>query len=255
MASETISAQTLSDGLASHYGSAVVAEWTLPNSQVVQPVEMKTKPISVWLVEDHHAFREMVLRVINRAADMQCTRQFSSVEPALAALRAGETADVVLLDVELPGQSGLAAIEVIKELSPTTQITMLTVFQDDDKVFKAICSGASGYLLKTASSKTILDSIREVMAGGSPMSPKIARAVLTMFASNLSTPAKVDYGLTDREKEVLGLMADGLATKEIADKFGTSYFTVDTQLRTIYAKLHVHSRGKAVSKALKEHLI
>ena len=252
MGTENISGQALSDGAFRHSTLNATGALAMPH---IQPDPMKGKPPSVWLVEDHHAYRQLVLRVINRASDLTCPRQFSNVEAAIALLRTGEKPDVLLLDVELPGQSGLEAIKVIKELSPCTQVTMLTVFQDDEKVFKAICSGASGYLLKTASSKTILDSIREVLVGGSPMSPKIARAVLTMFASNFPPPSTADYGLTRREKEVLSLMADGLAIKEIAARLTTSYFTVDSQLRAIYAKLHVHSRSSAVSKAFKERLV
>ncbi len=216
---------------------------------------MITKKISVWLIEDHQPFRQTVARVINRTADMACTRQFSNAETALVALREGEPPTVVLLDVELPGQSGLEAAKIIKDIAPATQIVMLTVFHDDNKVFKAICSGASGYLLKTAPSAKIVDSIREAVAGGSPMTAKVARSVLDMFSRLAQPPEKTDYGLTNREREILEFMAQDLATKEIAGKLEVSYFTADTHLKNIYAKLHVHSRGSAVSKALKENII
>jgi len=226
----------------------------LPPGDWTEPA-MKPAPIGVWLVEDHQPFRQTVARVINQAAGMKCTRQFSNAEAALDALREGEIPTVVLLDVELPGQSGLEAIKTIKAISPTTQIVMLTVFHDDNKVFTAICSGASGYLLKTASSAKIIESIREAVAGGSPMTAKVARSVLDMFNRLAQPQEKSDYGLTKREREILEFMAQGLATKEIAEKLAVSYFTADTHLRNIYTKLHVHSRGSAVSKAFKENLI
>jgi len=215
----------------------------------------KLAPVSVWLVEDHQPFRQTVARVINQAAGMKCTRQFSDAEAALETLRAGEIPSVILLDVELPGQSGLEAVKGIKAASPATQIVMLTVFHDDKKVFAAICSGASGYLLKTSSSIKIIDAIRESVAGGSPMTAIVARSVLDMFNRLAQPQEKSDYGLTKREREILEFMAQGLATKEIAEKLEVSYFTADTHLRNIYTKLHVHSRGSALSKAFKENLI
>jgi DNA-binding NarL/FixJ family response regulator len=222
---------------------------------VEQAVKLKPANISVWLVEDHQPFRQTVARVINQAAGMKCTRQFSNAEAAVQTLRDGEFPEVLLLDVELPGQSGLEAIKIIKAISAETQIIMLTVFHDDKKVFAAICSGASGYLLKTASSAKIIDSVREARAGGSPMTATVARSVLDMFNRMAQPQEKSDYGLTKREREILEFMAQGLATKEIAEKLEVSYFTADTHLRNIYTKLHVHSRGSALSKVFKENII
>ena len=216
---------------------------------------MKSEPNTVWLIEDEKSFQEMVARVINRVPGLKCTGQFASAEHALDTLRRGEVPDVILLDVQLPGQSGLEAVKTIRSISPTTRVVMLTVFPDDDKVFKAICGGASGYLLKTAPSSSIVQSIREALAGGAPMTPQIARSVLEMFASFGGARGVNDYGLTDREKEVVQLMAEGLATKEIADRLKLTYRTVDTHLKNVYAKLHVHSRGGAISKVIKEGLV
>jgi DNA-binding NarL/FixJ family response regulator len=226
-----------------------------PGDSEEPAMKPKLAPVSVWLVEDHQPFRQTVARVINQAAGMKCTRQFSDAEAALEILRAGEIPSVILLDVELPGQSGLEAVKSIKAASPATQIVMLTVFHDDKKVFAAICSGASGYLLKTSSSTKIIDAIRESVAGGSPMTAIVARSVLDMFNRLAQPQEKSDYGLTKREREILEFMAHGLATKEIAEKLEVSYFTADTHLRNIYTKLHVHSRGSALSKAFKENLI
>jgi len=129
---------------------------------------------------------------------------------------------------------------------------MLTVFDDHDKIFKAICAGASGYLLKTSPVEKIIESIREAQDGGAPMTPRVARSVLDMFSR--SSPPHQDYGLTAREQKILELMTQGLIKKEIADQLTLSYHTVDTHLRNIYSKLHVHTRTGAVSKALKEKL-
>jgi DNA-binding NarL/FixJ family response regulator len=209
-------------------------------------------PLSVWLVEDNHTFRNAVARVLGQAPDLECAHDFSNAEQALAALEAGAVADVILLDVVLPGLNGIETVKRIKSLSPATHVVMLTVFDDDEKIFKAICAGASGYLLKTAPVEKIIESIREVHAGGAPMTPQVARSVLEMFG-RVSLP-RHDYGLTPRERRILELMTQGLIKKEIAEQLALSYHTVDTHLRNIYTKLHVHTRTGAVSKALKERL-
>jgi DNA-binding NarL/FixJ family response regulator len=207
---------------------------------------------TVWLVEDNHTFRTTVARVLGQAQNLDCNRQFSDSESALAALEEGAVADVILLDVELPGLNGIEAVRRIKSISPSTRVVMLTVFDDHNKIFRAICAGASGYLLKTSSTEKIIDSINEVQDGGAAMTPRVASSVLEMF-SRLSAP-RHDYGLTAREQAILELMTKGLIKKEIADHLSLSYHTVDTHLRNIYTKLHVHTRTGAVSKALKERL-
>jgi len=220
-----------------------------------QPPAAKTAgrdPVSVWLVEDNHTFRNVVARVLGQVAGLECSQQFSNAEDALAALHAGGVPDVMLLDVELPGQSGLEAVRKIKAICPSTRVVMLTVFEDHEKVFKAICAGASGYLLKTAPVERIVESIHEALAGGAPLTPRVAKSVLEMF-SQLVKP-KHDYGLTAREQKILELMTQGLIKKEIADKLEISYHTVDAHLRNIYTKLHVHNSTGAVAKAIKERL-
>lgn len=209
-------------------------------------------PISVWLVEDNHVFRNTVARVLGNIEGMECAHHFSNAEDALDAMVGGGVPDVLLLDVELPGQNGIAAVQKIKSISPSTRVVMLTVFDDHEKVFRAICAGASGYLLKTSPVQRIVESIHEVLAGGAPMTPRVAGSVLEMF-SKLARP-KQDYGLTARERKILELMTQGLIKKEVADQLSLSYHTVDTHLRNIYTKLHVHSRTGAVAKALKERL-
>ncbi len=208
--------------------------------------------ITVWLVEDNETFRNTVARALMRVSFLECSHRFPNAEEALDALEAGAVANVILLDVEMPGLSGVEAVSRIKSLSPSTRIIMLTVLDSHETIFKAICAGASGYLLKTSPAQKIVDSIREIHTGGAPMTPQVARSVLDMFA-RLSAPPQ-DYGLTEREQVILKLMVDGLIKKEIADKISLSYHTVDTHLRNIYTKLHVHTRGGAVAKAVKEKL-
>lgn len=219
---------------------------------------MKTTPTAatttVWLVEDHEDCRRMVARVINRTTAMRCEHSFSTCEEALSALRSGPAPDVVLLDVGLPRMNGIQGIREIKARAPSTHVVMLTVYDDHEKVFNAICAGASGYLLKTADDQAIVNAILEVLSGGAPMNPRVARMVLGMF-TRLTEPARRDYGLSARETQILELMSRGLIKKEIADRLDLSYHTVDNHLRSIYSKLHVHTRGGAVAKALTEKLL
>ena len=210
--------------------------------------------VSVWLIEDHDDFRRMVAWQINQIASLDCHQTFSSCEKALEALEKGDAPQVVLCDVGLPGMNGIEGIRKIKAQSPSTHIIMLTVYDDHDKVFNAICAGASGYLLKNSSEENIASAIQEVLQGGAPMNPRVARMVLDMFSRQHMAPQKNDYGLTAREKEILDLMVKGLIKKEIAEQLGVSYHTVNNQLRSIYEKLHVNTRGGAVAKALKEKL-
>ena len=216
-----------------------------------EPVSAASKA-SVWLVEDNDAFRNALVRVINHIPGLQCPLTFSSCEDLVMALESFSPPQVILLDVGLPGMSGIDGIKLIKERSPSTHVIMLTMFDDHDKVFRSICAGASGYMLKTSPKEKITEAIREVLDGGAAMNSKIARSVLEMF-SRMAAP-KGDYGLTARERDVLELMVQGLIKKEIADKLSLSYHTIDTHLRNIYAKLHVNSRTGAVAKALKERL-
>lgn len=208
---------------------------------------------TVWIIEDHAAFRRTLVRVLNAEADLQCSCDFDCCEKALAAMSGGDLPDLILLDVGLPGMSGIEGIRLLKERAPKTLIVILTVFEDDDKVFKAICSGAAGYLLKTSSARDIIAAVRDALSGGSPMNPRVARRVLDMF-SRLA-PKQSDYGLSEREKEILQLMTSGLIKKEIADRLTLSIHTVDTYLRRIYEKLEVNTRTGAVAKALKEGLV
>lgn len=208
---------------------------------------------TLWIVEDHASFRRTLVRLLATESDLQCPRDFDSCEKLLAALSESNAPDLILLDVGLPGMSGLDGIRLVKERAPKTLVVILTVFEDDDKVFQAICAGAAGYLLKTSSGADITQAVRDALAGGSPMNPRIARRVLDMFSK--LAPKQRDYGLSDREKEILQLMTTGLIKKEIADRLSLSVHTVDTYLRRIYEKLEVNTRTGAVAKALKEGLV
>jgi len=211
--------------------------------------------ISVWLIEDHEDFRKMVAWQINQIEGMNCAHNFGSCEAAFIALEREIKPDVVLCDIGLPGLDGISGIRRIKTLSPQTHVVVLTVYDDHDKVFDALCAGASGYLLKNCSEETLVNAIQEVMQGGAPMNPRVARLVLDVLTKQQVAIRKTDYGLTPREKEVLELMVKGMIKKEIAHRQGVSYHTVNNQLRSIYEKLHVHTRGSAVAKALEERLL
>ncbi|MDB6027349.1 MAG: response regulator receiver [Verrucomicrobiales bacterium] len=224
--------------------------------QVSPASETAVSPkIAVWLIEDHDDFRSTVARLIDRIKDTHCPRNFSSCEEALAALREDRGPEIILSDIGLPGMNGIEGIRKIKALSPATHIIMLTVHDDHDKIFQAICAGASGYLLKTSSRQTITTAIQDVLNGGAPMHPRVAKLVLEMFARQSVKTQKKEYGLSPREQEVLELMSQGLIKKEIANELSLSFFTVDHLLRAIYDKLHVHTRSGAVAKAVRERLV
>lgn len=209
--------------------------------------------VSLWIIEDDTLFRTTMQTLLNNSEGMQCEHAFASCEAALDVIEREYAPEVLLMDIGLPGMSGIDGVKRIKAISPATEILMLTIHEEDDKVFRAICAGADGYLLKSSPGDEILRAVRDVLAGGSPMNAQIARKVLAMF-SDMAAP-KGDYGLTVREKEILRLMTDGLQKKAIAEKLFVSFFTIDTHLKNIYTKLHVHSGTGAVAKVLKEKLL
>ncbi len=218
--------------------------------------ESNTEQIRVWLVEDNEVFRRNVQRVINGLDGMVCDGSFDSAESAFAALHSNPAPDVMLLDVQLPGIDGIVALGKFKEIIPDTRIIILTVFDDAAKIFRAVCAGASGYVLKASGTDKIGESIRQVMRGGAPMTPEVAKKVLDAFAhSDLMPGTEGDYGLTAREQEILRLLTEGLLKKEIADALSISVNTVSTHLRRVYDKLHVNTNTGAVAKALREGII
>jgi DNA-binding NarL/FixJ family response regulator len=212
-----------------------------------------SEPITLWLVEDNDSFRRSLARALEKTGCFLCPGSFSSCENALAASRSRNAPQVILLDVGLPGMDGIAGLRLFREAMPGTSLIILTVFEDDDKIFRAICAGASGYLLKTAPVRDIAAAIRDTLDGGSPMNSRVARRVLAMFSS--FAPEQKNYGLTAREKEILQFMVAGHIKKEIADRMSLSVHTVNTHMRHIYEKLHVTTGTGAVAKALQERLL
>lgn len=207
--------------------------------------------LRVAIIEDHDDFREGLVHVLNFTEGFECVGSFSSVEEALPRF---PQADVVLLDIHLPGKSGIEAIASLKERHPPTQIIMLTVFDDDDHVFRAIIGGADGYILKKTPPVQVLSSIQDAAAGGTPMTPFIARRVIELF-KHYAPESKEEYSLSPRELEILNQLVLGLDNQEIADKLFISKETVRNHIKHIYEKLHVHSKSQAVAKAIKQGLV
>jgi DNA-binding NarL/FixJ family response regulator len=205
------------------------------------------KTTAVWLVEDNENYSKTLKRAFTTNSGIVCARHFKNAEEMLEQLRAEPAPNVILLDVALPGMNGIDAIKLIRGCSPSVKILMLTVFEDEKKIFRAIHAGAMGYLLKTSTMPEIRASIEQVMADGAPMSPKVARSVLKMFSA-LPEPEQ-DYGLTNREGEILRLMTLGLVRKQIADQLHLSYHTVDSHIRNIFRKMSVQTSVAAVIKA------
>jgi DNA-binding NarL/FixJ family response regulator len=209
---------------------------------------------TLWIIEDHSGLREIMKEALETS---HCGRvqTFASCEASLHSLKSIDAPrpKVIILDIGLPGMSGLEGLRTLKELCPASEIIMFTVSDDRQHVFDAICAGASGYLLKSEPIERIVTAVQEVTNGGAPMSPEIARNVLTRLSQLI--PPKPASDLSDREYEVLSLLAEGLSKKEIATRLDLSLHTVDNYVRRIYTKLHVHSLGGAVAKALREGLL
>jgi DNA-binding NarL/FixJ family response regulator len=209
--------------------------------------------IRVAIVEDDRATREGLALLIDGTPGFRCIGTYPSAEAGLHGA-AKEAADVLLLDVHLPGMLGSEAVRLFQKTAPEMQILMLSVYSDDDKVFESICNGACGYMLKKTPPARLLESIREAREGGAPMSPEIARRVVELFR-RLAPPVAVDQQLTTRELEVLSLLADGYSYENSAARIGITVNTVRNYVRSIYEKLHVHSKSEAVSKALRAGLL
>lgn len=210
-------------------------------------------PVVVWIVEDNDIYRRSTRQLLDATEGYECGGEFRRCEEAIDSLRSGEAPSVILLDIGLPGMTGIEGIPAIAALSPSTRIVILTVHEEYGKVFDAICAGASGYLLKSTPPDGIIAAIADVIAGGAPMNAQIARRVLDLFARRDGN--RDEYGLTGREREILRHLVDGRSKRQIADALFISYHTVDTHLKNIYAKLHVHSKTGAVAKSIRERLI
>jgi DNA-binding NarL/FixJ family response regulator len=208
-------------------------------------VKGKGMAIRVSLVEDDARARRIVADWLDQAEDLELISQFPDAEGALASLLQ-QHPDVVLVDINLPGQSGIECVRQLKPQLPATQFVMVTVYEDADLIFEALSAGASGYLLKQTPRADLLSAVRQVYQGASPMSGSIARKVVQFFQCRSPIAARTD-ALSEREREVLELLSRGYLYKEIAESLRVSYDTVTTYGRRIYEKLHVHSRAQAVA--------
>jgi DNA-binding NarL/FixJ family response regulator len=206
-------------------------------------------PITVSIVEDNDKLRGTLARVIARADGFSCVSQHGSAEDALKELPSVKP-NVVLMDINLPGINGVECVRQLKKILPQTSVMMLTVYEDTENIFNALAAGASGYMLKRTPGAELLEAIREVQRGGSPMTTHIARKVVQSFQRSAGT-VDPTATLSEREQQVLDLLSQGLIYKEIAEKIGISYETVHTYVRRIYEKLQVRTRTEAVAKFLR----
>jgi DNA-binding NarL/FixJ family response regulator len=206
----------------------------------------KTMTIAVSIIEDDAPARKILASWIGRAAGFRLAGEWGNAESALAPLAEGKP-DVVLMDINLPGISGVEAVKKLKPVLPQTQFVMLTVYEDADHIYNALAAGATGYLLKQTPRPELLSALEEVHRGGSPMTSNIARKVVQSFRQ-MPAPSEPAEALSPREQEVLDLLSSGYLYKEIADRLNISVPTVNTYVRRMYEKLHVRSRSQAVAK-------
>jgi DNA-binding NarL/FixJ family response regulator len=210
--------------------------------------------IKVAIFEDNKMLRESLQQLVNNEEDMACTGAFADANKLVRNMQMANP-DVVMMDINMPGISGIEAVQAIKEKFPEVRILMQTVFEENDKIFAAICAGASGYMLKKTAPHQMIEAIRQTWLGGAPMTPSVAAKVLQMFRlqSNYEKNELID--LSEREKEILSLLVKGKSYKAVALECFISIDTVSTHVRHIYEKLHVHSKSEAVAKAINQKLV
>jgi DNA-binding NarL/FixJ family response regulator len=209
--------------------------------------------IKVAIVEDEREIRECLTFLINGTDGYLCTGSYRSMEEALEKV-GNQLPDLVLSDIGLPGMDGIEGIRILKQRHPDLVILMLTVYDDDERIFDAMCAGASGYLLKKTPPAKLLDSLKEAVDGGAPMSPEVARRVIALFRE-IRPPDRADYHLTPHETRLLKLFVEGHIYKTAAVELGVSVNTINFHVRNIYEKLQVHTRSEAVAKALVNRLV
>ena len=212
-----------------------------------------TETLRIVLIEDIREVRDGLSALISGTAGYKCVAAYGRMETALASI-VNDKPDVILTDLGLPGVSGIEGIERLREAFPRTPIVALTIFDNDEQIFDALCRGANGYLLKTTPPARLLEALQEAVDGGSPMSPTIAARVVNLFRT-FRPPDSADYKLTPHELQLLKLMVDGHHKKTAAREMGISFHTVSFHLKNIYEKLQVHSKTEAVAKALRENLV
>ncbi len=209
--------------------------------------------IKTAIVEDMRNIREGLATLINFTDGFTCAGSFRSMEEAIPRIKANMP-DVLLSDIGLPGMDGIEGIRILKEKFPDMTILMLTVYDDDERIFDALCAGASGYLLKRTSPAKLIENIREAVSGGAPMSPEVATRVISLFR-DIRPPERVDYDLTPHETRLLKLLVKGFNYTTAAEELGVSYNTIKFHMRHVYEKLQVHSKSEAVAKALQNRIV
>lgn len=209
--------------------------------------------IKAAIIEDQREIREALTALINGTEGYRCTGSYRSMEEALEKIRQ-DIPEVVLCDIGLPGMSGIEGISILKERHPELLFLVLSVYDDDDRIFDALCAGACGYLLKRTAPARLLESLKEAVTGGAPMSPEVANRVITLFRE-IRPPERCDYELTPHETRLLKLLVEGHNYTTAAAELGVSYNTIKFHMRHIYEKLQVHSKSEAVSKALQNRLV
>ena len=215
--------------------------------------EAQRGEIKVALVEDRREIRDALAAIIEGTEGFRCTGAFRTMEQALVEIDR-DLPDVVLSDIGLPGMSGIEGVAILKGRYPALLLLMLTVYEDDERIFDALCAGACGYLLKRTSPARLLESLKEAVQGGSPMSPEVARRVVALFR-DFRPPEKADYQLTPHETRLLKLLVEGHTYKTAAAELGVSINTISFHMKHVYEKLQVHSKSEAVAKALLKRLI
>ncbi len=212
-----------------------------------------SKAICVAIVEDQRRTREGLKALIDGSDGFRCVGSWESMEHVLDAVNPAPP-DVLLLDLGLPGMSGVEGIVPLRRKFPETAVVVLTVYEDNDRVFEALCAGATGYLLKNTPPIKLLDAVRDAVRGGSPMSPEIARRVVELFR-RFRPPERAQYNLTPHEIRLLKLLVEGHSYKTAAVELGVTINTIAFHIQNVYGKLQVHSKSEAVARALREHLL
>jgi DNA-binding NarL/FixJ family response regulator len=205
------------------------------------------------VIEDQRDIREGLTMLINGTAGYRCTGSYRSMEEALDKIKS-DVPDVVLCDIGLPGMSGIDGIRILRERHPNLLLLMLTVYDDDERIFDALCAGACGYLLKRTSPARLLESLKEAVTGGAPMSPEVASRVIALFRE-IHPRERADYQLTPHETRLLKLLVEGYNYTTAAEELHVSYNTIKFHMRHVYEKLQVHSKSEAVAKAMVERLV
>jgi len=223
----------------------------LAASETVTLLEPET--IKVAIIEDRREIRDGLAMLINGTQGFKCTGSYRSMEDALPRIGT-DLPDVALCDIGLPGMSGIEGMRILKEKFPALLLLMLTIYDDDERIFDALCAGACGYLLKKTPPAKLLEGLREAVDGGSPMSPEVARRVIALFR-DIRPPERADYELTPHETRLLKLLVEGHNYKTAALELNVSINTISFHMRHIYEKLQVHSKSEAVAKALRDRLV